>query len=74
MGVIFIMPPTGTGLLGRSSYYSILRAEQEEINRLKWIESEKAGHDIGIDHAMFLWWSKYQWGWYKSIMGSGSKE
>jgi hypothetical protein len=39
----------------RSSYYQEYLAEREEILRHKWIESEKAGHDIGFEYALIDW-------------------
>jgi len=36
----------------------ILRKELEEILKHKWIESEKAGYDLG-DHAVWDWVQKY---------------
>lgn len=42
-------------LLERSLIYQRYKAEKEEIDRHKWIESEKAGYDIGFDRAMFEW-------------------
>lgn len=38
----------------------------EEINRHKWIESEKAGHDIGVENAAFDWLEKYYENWCRS--------
>lgn len=35
--------------LRRSSVYREFLAEREEILKHKWLESEKAGHDIGYD-------------------------
>ncbi len=35
----------------------------EEINRHKWIESEKAGHDIGFDKAAEDWIKRYSSAW-----------
>lgn len=43
------------GLLLRSTLYREFLAEREEILRHKWIESEKAGHDIGFEHALISW-------------------
>lgn len=34
-----------------------------EIQRYKWIESEKAGHDIGENQAAFEWIEKYYDSW-----------
>src|SRR5208337_4751703 len=38
-------------LLKNSSLYREFQAEREEILRHKWIESEKAGRDIGFELA-----------------------
>ena len=35
----------------------------EEIKRHLWIESEKAGHDIGFERAATDWIKKYAQGW-----------
>lgn len=42
-------------LLQRSSLYQEFLAEREEILRHKWIESEKAGQDIGFEKALLDW-------------------
>ena len=42
-------------LLERSSLYREFIAEREEILRHKWIESEKAGRDIGFECALVSW-------------------
>lgn len=46
--------------LERSETYLVLKAEKEEIDLHKWIESEKAGYDIGFDRAMFEWIRLYK--------------
>lgn len=35
----------------------------EEINRHRWIESEKAGHDIGFETASIDWLEKFSKAW-----------
>jgi len=35
----------------------------EEINRHRWIESEKAGHDIGFEIASVDWLEKFSSAW-----------
>ena len=39
----------------RSSLYQEFLAEREEILRHKWIESEKAGFDVGFERALLDW-------------------
>ena len=36
-------------LLKKSLLYRQFQAEREEVLKHKWIESEKAGHDIGLN-------------------------
>jgi hypothetical protein len=50
-----------------SSYYRFLKQEQQEIEKLKWIESEKIGRDIGNNKAVFLWTKNYRSKWINSL-------
>jgi hypothetical protein len=45
--------------------YKEFLAEQDEILRHKWIESEKVGFDIGFDRALIDWIVKYRSAWYE---------
>jgi len=47
----------------KSPLYQEFLAEREEILRHKWIESEKAGHDIGFEKALLDWIVKHRAGW-----------
>lgn len=49
-----------------SSLYREFLAEREEILRHKWIESEKAGYDIGFERALLDWIVKHRSGWRKN--------
>ena len=49
-----------------SALYREFLAEREEILRHKWIESEKAGHDIGFERALLDWIVKHRSNWRKS--------
>jgi hypothetical protein len=53
-------------LLKNSSLYREFQAEREEILRHKWIESEKAGHDIGFERALTDWIIKHRASWRKA--------
>lgn len=53
----------GADLVKNSVLYKEFLAEREEILRHKWIESEKAGHDIGFERALLDWIVKYRSGW-----------
>ena len=56
----------GADLLKNSSLYREFQAEREEILRHKWIESEKAGYDIGFERALTDWIIKHRSKWRKS--------
>lgn len=54
---------TGQELLRSSSLYREFQAEKEEILKHKWIESEKAGFDIGFERALTDWIMKHRSKW-----------
>lgn len=47
--------PGSNDFVNRSSVYQDFLAEREEILRHKWLESEKAGRDIGFEQALQDW-------------------
>jgi hypothetical protein len=49
-----------------SALYREFLAEREEILRHKWLESEKAGYDIGFDRALLDWIVRHRADWRKS--------
>ncbi len=53
-------------LLKNSSLYREFQAEREEILKHKWIESEKAGRDIGFEQALTDWIVKHRSKWRKA--------
>jgi len=53
----------GSDLVKNSVLYKEFLAEREEILRHKWIESEKAGRDIGFERALLDWIVKYRSAW-----------
>jgi hypothetical protein len=53
----------GVDLVKNSVLYKEFLAEREEILRHKWIESEKAGQDIGFERALLDWIVKYRSSW-----------
>lgn len=44
-----------SGILENSALYKQFIQEREEILKHKWIESEKAGQDIGFEKALLDW-------------------
>lgn len=50
-------------LLKSTNLYREFQAEKEEILKHKWIESEKAGYDIGFERALVDWITHHRAGW-----------
>ena len=49
-----------------SSLYREFQAERDEILRHKWLESEKAGHDIGFERALTDWIVNHRAQWRRT--------
>ena len=62
--------PSASELLKNSSLYREFQAEREEILRHKWIESEKAGRDIGFERALTDWMVKHRSKWRQSRLSA----
>jgi hypothetical protein len=58
--------PDGNVLVKNSTLYREFQAEREEILRHKWIESEKAGYDIGFERALTDWIVKHRAKWRRA--------
>ena len=56
-------PSTSREFVKQSSLYQEFLAEREEILRHKWIESEKAGRDIGFERALIDWTRHHRARW-----------
>lgn len=54
---------SGKDFVQRSSLYQEFLAEREEILKHKWLESEKAGHDIGFERALLDWIRNHRDNW-----------
>ncbi|MFL6540730.1 MAG: hypothetical protein ACJ8HU_08205 [Chthoniobacterales bacterium] len=52
-----------TQFVKNSVLYKEFLAEREEILKHKWIESEKAGSDIGFEKALLDWIVKHRSNW-----------
>jgi hypothetical protein len=57
-------------LLARSALHREYLVEQDEILRLKWLESEKAGRDIGLEYARAIWVANHRTLWRKARQAS----
>jgi hypothetical protein len=49
-----------------TSVYKEYLAMREEVNKHKWYESEKAGHDIGFPQAVIDWTLRFKASWLKN--------
>jgi len=49
-----------------SSIYKEFLAEREEIMLHKWLESEKAGHDVGFEKALTDWRIRHRSKWLQA--------
>jgi len=59
-------------LLQNTTLYREFLLEREEILRHKWIESEKAGRDIGFDSALMDWITHHRGGWRRARQGQAN--
>jgi hypothetical protein len=55
--------PAESQFVKNSVLYKEFLAEREEILKHKWIESEKAGTDIGFEKALLDWILKHRSNW-----------
>jgi len=62
----------GDSWVKNSSLYREFQAERDEILKHKWIESEKAGYDIGFERALTDWIVKHRSKWRKSRQPAGN--
>ena len=65
------MPPPEadhTQFVKESALYKEFLAERAEILKHKWIESEKAGSDIGFEKALLDWIVKHRSSWRERRM------
>jgi hypothetical protein len=66
MEKVLSMPPVQeekSRFVKNSVLYKEFLAEREEILKHKWIESEKAGRDIGFEKALLDWIVKHRSNW-----------
>jgi hypothetical protein len=57
---------SGNDLLKNSSLYREFQAEREEILKHKWIQSEKAGCDVGFECALTDWIVNHRTKWRRT--------
>ena len=57
--------------LEKLSLYQRYLAERDEVLRHKWLESERAGCDIGFERALLDWVLNHRAKWRKSRQAAG---
>ena len=63
---IFLMPDLSSEKPAETpSLYQEFLAERDEILKYKWIKSEEAGHDVGLETALVKWSQTQREGWKK---------
>ena len=50
-----------------STVYQYYQKELKEVLKHKWVESEKAGRDVGFDFALHSWIRKHRQPWRDSL-------
>ena len=71
------MPPSEADqaqFVKESALYKEFLAERAEILKHKWIESEKAGKDIGFERALLDWIVKHRSNWREKRMREAKTE
>lgn len=65
---------SGGELLKNSTLYQEFILEREEVMKHKWIESEKAGYDIGFERALTDWIMRHRAAWRLSRQQAMSRQ
>lgn len=68
-----LQPPASGDLVRNSSLYREFQAEREEILKHKWLESEKAGYDIGFERALTDWIVNHRAKWRRNRQQGAEK-
>ena len=66
-----VTPDDRSEIVKNSVLYKEFLAEREEILKHKWIESEKAGADIGFEKALLDWIVKHRSNWRQKRLREG---
>ncbi len=59
-------------LVQNSLLYKQFASERDEILRHKWLESEKAGVDVGFEKALLSWLIQHRQAWREKFLGESS--
>ena len=63
-----------TAIQQNNPIHAIIQSQLQEILNYKWIESEKAGHDIGWENADAEWTRKHFSSWKQFMWKSAIQE
>ncbi len=65
--------PTGQVMfpIEKSSLMHLWELEKVEIDKVKWIESEKIGKDCGLQYAEWQWVMRFRQNWISGMKVSG---
>jgi hypothetical protein len=58
-------------LENKNPFVEMARSQREEIDKYRWIESERVGYDIGWKQASEEWMQKHFAGWKRSLRERG---
>lgn len=61
-------------VMGQSALFKEVMDERDEVLRHKWLESEKAGHDIGLQAAWRDWQLKHRSAWLATKRASTNRK
>lgn len=54
------------------SLYQLFLAEREEVLKHKWLQSEEAGHDVGLETALVDWTRNHRENWRNGFYAPSS--
>lgn len=54
-----------------SNLFKLHELELKEIERIRWLESEKQGSDIGDFRTNWIWWAYHRDQWRRGLRASG---
>jgi hypothetical protein len=55
----------------QSKFFDFIELERKELDKVRWLESEMAGHDVGHDRAVWVWITRHRDAWRRGLRESG---
>ena len=56
------------------NYLALLDLEKDQIERVKWVHSERLGRDVGWDYAVWIWETTERKAWLERTRLAGLKQ